>query len=443
MPLWYYNKSHNIQAIFCLQEPGEHPYCGDGINKKSGLSYLPEEFYKLGIAFYNFGWRDHETTDILTLLKIVKTMDFVLKQNCKVAVHCHAGRGRTGLVICAYLIYKKGFTAQHAIKLFKAKRTTSLKKTEQLATLKDFEIYIKEQKFIYFTNKSYMEILYSERILGFENKIETQPFIFYMPTLLRLYFERFNELALKTKTKELYKSFYNNKVTLDRINTRRLSLNNLDSIHKEINKITNISELNTIIIAFFEELPKPFISKEALSGINFLIRQNLIENKLEVNLNTYTMRKNIGVNEIGLLFEFRRIFKSTAGFETLEFNLCLFRLCLAFLQINEQLDHCFHEGRLVNADWNFNETVKTFKEFFDLFFFDQIKRQAFRNNMNILNSPLQKFTINKYTNNGHMSNKINEKEDDISQSFIKLNRKEQRLVLAKLTAIHNNDDSSF
>lgn len=29
-----------------MQEPGEHPYCGDGIHTGSGLSYLPEEFYE-------------------------------------------------------------------------------------------------------------------------------------------------------------------------------------------------------------------------------------------------------------------------------------------------------------------------------------------------------------------------------------------------------------
>lgn len=37
-------KNNHIGAIFCLQEPGEHPHCGDGIHESSGLSYLPEEF---------------------------------------------------------------------------------------------------------------------------------------------------------------------------------------------------------------------------------------------------------------------------------------------------------------------------------------------------------------------------------------------------------------
>jgi len=27
-----------------LQEPGEHPLCGDGVHPSSGFSYHPEEF---------------------------------------------------------------------------------------------------------------------------------------------------------------------------------------------------------------------------------------------------------------------------------------------------------------------------------------------------------------------------------------------------------------
>lgn len=77
----------------------------------SGLSYLPSEFYQQKIQFYNFGWRDHETTDILTLIKIIKTMDYVLSKKRKVAVHCHAGRGRTALVICGYLMFKNNWDA--------------------------------------------------------------------------------------------------------------------------------------------------------------------------------------------------------------------------------------------------------------------------------------------------------------------------------------------
>ena len=95
----------------CLQEPGEHPHCGDGIHKQSGLSYLPEEFYDHGIFFYNFGWRDHQSTQVSVLLRILKTLDFAMLDGKKIAVHCHAGRGRTAVVICGWLIYHEQMTA--------------------------------------------------------------------------------------------------------------------------------------------------------------------------------------------------------------------------------------------------------------------------------------------------------------------------------------------
>ena len=40
-------KENNIVAVFNLQEPGEHPFCGFGI-KSSGFSYYPEKLMAAG-----------------------------------------------------------------------------------------------------------------------------------------------------------------------------------------------------------------------------------------------------------------------------------------------------------------------------------------------------------------------------------------------------------
>jgi hypothetical protein len=37
-----------IGAIVNVQEPGEHPLCGDGNHRECGFSYLPEEFMDAG-----------------------------------------------------------------------------------------------------------------------------------------------------------------------------------------------------------------------------------------------------------------------------------------------------------------------------------------------------------------------------------------------------------
>lgn len=38
-------------------------------------------------------------------------MDYALSKKRKIAVHCHAGKGRTALVITGYLMFKNKWTA--------------------------------------------------------------------------------------------------------------------------------------------------------------------------------------------------------------------------------------------------------------------------------------------------------------------------------------------
>ena len=42
-----------VAAIINLQEPGEHPFCGDGIVAKTGFSYTPENLMNNQISFFN------------------------------------------------------------------------------------------------------------------------------------------------------------------------------------------------------------------------------------------------------------------------------------------------------------------------------------------------------------------------------------------------------
>jgi len=74
------------------------------------------------------GWPDHHPPSLLLLLKCVQTIDAWLNADPSnvVAIHCMAGRGRTGTVIASYLLYIKMFmTAQDSLAFFASRRSST------------------------------------------------------------------------------------------------------------------------------------------------------------------------------------------------------------------------------------------------------------------------------------------------------------------------------
>ena len=119
-----------IGAIFNLQEPGEHAACGDGI-LQGGFSYAPEELMARGIRFYLFSWRDLKTPTSSTMLNCVKVMAGELERGVAIAVHCHAGLGRTGVAIACLLVYLVAADPTAAIALVRKRRPGSVQKRKQ------------------------------------------------------------------------------------------------------------------------------------------------------------------------------------------------------------------------------------------------------------------------------------------------------------------------
>nr|XP_021137318.1 protein tyrosine phosphatase domain-containing protein 1 isoform X2 [Columba livia] len=131
----------DIKTIINLQRPGEHASCGNPLEQESGFTYLPEAFMEAGIYFYNFGWKDYGVASLTTILDMVKVMAFALQEG-RVAVHCHAGLGRTGVLIACYLVFATRMSADQAILFVRAKRPNSIQTRGQLLCIREFTQFL-------------------------------------------------------------------------------------------------------------------------------------------------------------------------------------------------------------------------------------------------------------------------------------------------------------
>ncbi|XP_012581833.1 PREDICTED: protein tyrosine phosphatase domain-containing protein 1 isoform X2 [Condylura cristata] len=134
-------QSLGIKTVINLQRPGEHASCGNPLEQESGFTYLPEAFMEAGIYFYNFGWKDYGVASLTTILDMVKVMTFALQEG-KVAIHCHAGLGRTGVLIACYLVFATRMTADQAIVFVRTKRPNSIQTRGQLLCIREFTQFL-------------------------------------------------------------------------------------------------------------------------------------------------------------------------------------------------------------------------------------------------------------------------------------------------------------
>ena len=73
------------------------------------------------------------------MLDIVKEMIFTVEKELKnVLVHCHAGKGRTGIVIACYLIFKYHICAKEAAQIVRNERKGAIENKDQLEYCKKF-----------------------------------------------------------------------------------------------------------------------------------------------------------------------------------------------------------------------------------------------------------------------------------------------------------------
>ncbi|XP_053356800.1 protein tyrosine phosphatase domain-containing protein 1 isoform X2 [Clarias gariepinus] len=137
-------KKLNIKSIINMQLPGEHAHCGPDLDPNSGFTYSPQIFIENQIYFYNFGMADFGVSSLEGILNAVKVLSFSVQEG-KVAVHCHAGLGRTGVLIACYLIYTLRISASEAVHYVRIKRPCSIQTRAQINLVFEFALLLGPQ----------------------------------------------------------------------------------------------------------------------------------------------------------------------------------------------------------------------------------------------------------------------------------------------------------
>uniref|UniRef100_A0A8C1H5A4 Protein tyrosine phosphatase domain-containing protein 1 n=1 Tax=Cyprinus carpio carpio TaxID=630221 RepID=A0A8C1H5A4_CYPCA len=130
-----------LRTVINLQCPGEHASCGNPLDPESGFTYRPETFMEAGIYFYNFRWNDYGVASLTSILDMVKVMCFAIQEG-KLAVHCHAGLGRTGVLLACFFLFTTQMTADQAILLVRSKRPNSIQTRGQLQCIRQFAQFL-------------------------------------------------------------------------------------------------------------------------------------------------------------------------------------------------------------------------------------------------------------------------------------------------------------
>jgi atypical dual specificity phosphatase len=84
-----------------------------------------------GVSYLNVPVKNHFPP---TLEQLDSCVEFILLQislERKTAVHCAAGRGRTGTVLAAYLCKRHGLSAEEAINQIRSKRHGSIERSQE------------------------------------------------------------------------------------------------------------------------------------------------------------------------------------------------------------------------------------------------------------------------------------------------------------------------
>ncbi|CAG7815757.1 unnamed protein product [Allacma fusca] len=191
-----------IKSVVNLEKAGEHASCSLEPLHSSGFAYDPVTLMDNGIYFYNYAWKDYGDASLAHLLDMVKVVSFAVSQG-KVAVHCHAGLGRTGVLIACYLVYASRLRANEAVRLVRNKRPGSIQSRLHILCVQQFEQFILPNCLI-FCNRELIKDAKKQQEFTLQQYLKRQRFLLHgrenktlrhIPKILNLICERLLSLC--------------------------------------------------------------------------------------------------------------------------------------------------------------------------------------------------------------------------------------------------------
>ena len=287
-------KELNVGLIVNCEIKGEHPLCGDpyyeGLDS-CGFSYSIPLLEKNGIEVLLCGWNDLTVPNSFKhIIKVIKKMHYCINSlKKKIIVHCHAGFGRTAIVLACYYIFTKNVGAGKARKLIrKGERKYCLGSNSQFNYCKEFSQYLEiiRENFIEKNKKDLTIFKVCEKMLNIGDYkfkyYKEKEYVEFVPLFLLYIFERIIQIKKENNYDEskIYNSILN-------YNVDKKEGKNIKKLIQEINnhnfeEINNCNDLELLGYLLFKWLN---------NSINYVINPNIIS-KINANSYSYNLDKS-------------------------------------------------------------------------------------------------------------------------------------------------------